>query len=91
MWPDGIVMASPTFDQHLGLIQRCEDLRIQQLVAQLRIEALIVAVFPRTSRFDKEGLHAEAAEPSPHLFGGKFAAIVGPYVFLWTMDCKEFS
>ncbi len=50
--PDGVVVDSPPFRQHSDLLHRVEDLTVQELVPQLRVEALAVAVFPRTSRFD---------------------------------------
>src|ERR687896_424935 len=40
MRPDGIVVASPAFDDDLRLAQRVEDLPIEELVTQARIEAL---------------------------------------------------
>jgi hypothetical protein len=40
MRPDHVVVSSPTLDDDLGLVQRVEDLAIEKLVAQARIEAL---------------------------------------------------
>ncbi|ESW62637.1 hypothetical protein X772_36915 [Mesorhizobium sp. LSJC280B00] len=42
-------MLTPSFDDNPGLLQRVEDLAIEQLVAELRIEALAIAVLPRTA------------------------------------------
>ncbi len=44
MWPDGVVVTPPGFDEDPGLLQRAEDLSIEELVAQPRIEALDIAV-----------------------------------------------
>jgi hypothetical protein len=33
--PDGVVLSSPAFDEHLGFPERVEDLALQQLVAEL--------------------------------------------------------
>ena len=52
MWPDRIVMVSPAFDEHLGLLQRVEDLSIEQLVSELPIEGLVEPVLPRASGLD---------------------------------------
>ncbi len=52
-------MPAPALDQDVSLAERCEDFSIQQLVAQLRIEALIVAILPRAAGLDIEGLHIE--------------------------------
>ena len=46
MWPDRIVVAPPLLDQHFGLLQRVEDLAVEQLVPELAVEALVVAVLP---------------------------------------------
>ena len=40
---DGVVMAPPPLDQHLGFLQAIEDLAIEQLVPELAIEALVVS------------------------------------------------
>jgi hypothetical protein len=48
MRPDRVVVASPFFDNDPSLLQGVEDLAIEQLVAELRIEALAIAVLPRT-------------------------------------------
>ena len=50
MWADGIVVTPPDFDKDLGFSQREEDLSIEELVAQPRIEALDVAVLPGRTR-----------------------------------------
>ena len=35
MRPDGIVVMPPSFDQHFGLLQCIEDLRVQDFVPEL--------------------------------------------------------
>ena len=37
MRPDGVVVVAPLFDQHLGLLQRVEDLAVRQLVAEFAV------------------------------------------------------
>jgi hypothetical protein len=64
MRPDLIVVPSPLLDEHLGLVQRRELFSRQQLVAQLGVEALAVAVLPRAARLDEECLDVDPAEPS---------------------------
>ena len=44
MWPDSVVVTAPLLDQHLGLLQRVEDLAIEQFIPELSVEALVVAV-----------------------------------------------
>ena len=46
---DRIVQAPPLLDEDNGLRQRVEDLAVQELVPQLAVEALVVAVLPWTA------------------------------------------
>ena len=52
MWTDGIVVASPALDHDLSLLQRVEDLPVQQLVAQAGVETLDEGVLGRLARCD---------------------------------------
>ena len=69
MRPDGIVVASPVLDQHLRLAERREDLAVQELISELRVQALVVAVLPRASRFDVERLDADPTELASYVSG----------------------
>ncbi len=82
-------MPTPALDRDLSLAERRKDFSIQQRVAQLRIEALIVAILPWAAGFDIERLHAEPAEPAAHRLGGEFAAIIGSYVFRRALDGEQ--
>ena len=42
-----VVLFEPGIDDDLGLLCRCEPLRIEDLSAQGNVEALVVAVLPR--------------------------------------------
>ena len=53
MRPDGVVVIAPSLDQHLRLRQIVEDFPIQQLVPELTVEALVVAVLPRRAGLDE--------------------------------------
>lgn len=46
MWPLGIVVGPPLFDEHLRLLEGGEDLHVQAFVPELSVKALVVAVFP---------------------------------------------
>ena len=46
MGSEGVVMLAPSLDQHFGFPQRVEDLHVEELVSELRVEALVVAVLP---------------------------------------------
>ena len=71
-------MLPPAFDEHLGLLQRVKDFRVQQLVSGLAVERLVVAVLPGTAGFDEQRLHADPRQPFPHGDGRERGAIVGP-------------
>src|SRR4029450_7602275 len=49
VWADGIVVTPPALDHDLSLLQRIEDLPVQQFVAQAGVEALDVPVLPRAA------------------------------------------
>ena len=59
MGSDGIVQPPPLLDEYRCLGQCVEDLSVQELVSQFAVEALVVAVLPRTARRDVEGLEGE--------------------------------
>src|SRR5690606_25206042 len=53
------------------------DLTVEQFVAELRVEALAVAVLPRASRFDDLCLCAYGYDPLPYSLGDELRAVVG--------------
>ena len=77
MWPLGVVVPPPGFDDDLGLGEAVEDLTVEQFVAELRVEALAVAVLPRASRFDERCLCADGYDPLPYSLGDELRAVVG--------------
>jgi hypothetical protein len=64
MRPDRIVMAPPAFDDDLSFSEGVEDLAMEQLVAKAGVEALNIAVFPRTAPLDVGSLSADSGDPS---------------------------
>ena len=76
MRSDRIVVPPPLLDQYLGLVERRELLACQQLVAELGVEALTVAVLPRAAWLNEERLHADPAEPLAHVSGHELWPIV---------------
>ena len=76
MRPDGVVVIVPSLDQHFRLRQIVEDFPIQQLVPELAVEALVVAVLPWRAGLDLERLHADTRQPVPHRLCGELAAII---------------
>src|SRR5690606_22519284 len=77
VWPLGVVVPPPGFDDDLGLGEAVEDLTVEQFVAELRVEALAVAVLPRASRFDECCLCADGYDPLPYSLGDELRAVVG--------------
>ena len=43
---DGVVMPSPSLDQHFGLGETIEDLAIEQFVAKRTVEAFVISILP---------------------------------------------
>jgi len=63
-------------DQHAGLGERVEHLGVEQLVAQLAVEAFHVAVLPRTAGLNESCLGAGAVDPALHSRGNKLWPVV---------------
>ena len=78
MGPDRVVVASPALDDDLGLAQTVEDLAIEQLIAKAGVEALDVAVLPRTAPLDIGSLGADSGDPSLDSLGDELRSVVGP-------------
>lgn len=91
MRPDGVVMASPSFDQDLCLSQGVEDLPVQELVAQAAAEGLAVAILPWAAGCDVEHLHTDPRQPLLHGVGDKLRAVVGPYMRRRPTGDEQFS
>src|SRR5215470_11607026 len=77
MGPDRIVMAPPAFDDDLSFLEGVEDLAIEQLITQASVEALDVAVLPRTAPLDVGSLGADSCDPSLDSLGDELRSVVG--------------
>jgi len=73
---DGIVVNAPALDQDDCFPERIEDFPVEQLVPELTVEALIIAVFPWRSWLDVERLDADPPEPVAHGMGSELSAII---------------
>ena len=75
-------MDPPCLDHHAGFGEGIEDLAVEQLVAELRVEALAVAVprktvagpfsgprLPGTAGLDERRLRSHGLDPAPHRLG----------------------
>lgn len=58
-----VVVDAPTFSQHLYLPQRVKDLPIQELITQLRVEALAITVLPWRTGFDIQRPGSGVSQP----------------------------
>ncbi len=53
MWANGVVVASPVFEENPGILEGVEDISVQELVAQPRVEALDVSILPGRTWLDE--------------------------------------
>ena len=77
MRPQSIVVAPPTFDHDLRLLERIEDLAIKQLVSKPGVEALDEPVLPRASWSDVRRLRPNRRNPFLDGLGDELRAVVG--------------
>jgi hypothetical protein len=54
MWSEHVVFQTPFFNQYFSFFQGIKEFAIEQFIPQFAIKALIVTVFPGTSRFNKK-------------------------------------
>src|SRR6187402_1800935 len=78
--PDSLVVLAPPFDDNPGLLQRVEDLAVEQLVAKLRVEALAIAVLPGTAGHDVGRAGPDSGNPLAHRLCNELRAVVGTNV-----------
>src|SRR5262249_37760074 len=71
-------MAPPALDDDSGLSERVEDFAVEQLAAKARVQALDVAILPRTAPLDVSGLGANSCDPFLHGLGHELRSVVGP-------------
>ena len=76
MRPQGVVVPPPAFDHDLRLLERIEDLPIEQLVPKPGIEAFDEAVLPRTARSDVSRLRSDSRDPLLDRLRDELRAIV---------------
>ncbi len=91
MRTEGIEVLSPPFDQCFGFLHRVEDFPRKQLVSELGVEALAIAVLPGRARLDVERPDAEPRQPFPQRRLDKFGAVIGPNVIWRTVREEEIS
>ena len=60
----------------MGVAELWELLPVQQLVSELAVEALHIAVLPWGARLDKQRADAEPAQPVANRLGGEFRSVI---------------
>ena len=75
------VFPTPDLRQHLCLLQRRENLPVEEFVPEFAVEAFDVAVLPRTPRLDEQRLDSQPREPFPDGFGGELGPVIRSDVF----------
>jgi len=63
VWTHLVVVAAPVFDHDPGLLERVEALAVEQLITQLAVESVAIAILPWTTRFDVSGLGSDGGDP----------------------------
>jgi hypothetical protein len=71
------VVAPPCLDDDLCLGEAIEDLPVEQFIAQLRVEALAIAVLPWVARLDERGLCPYRGDSLPHGLGDELRTVIG--------------
>jgi len=74
--PFRVVVTSPLLDHDPCLLQAVGDLAVEQLVAELSVKALAVAVLPGAPGLDEQRLRADLREPVPDDLGRHLRAVV---------------
>jgi len=76
MWPEVVVLPSPSVGQALGLNHRSEQLDVEELVSESAVQGLSKAVLPRGAWLDVSGCGPAAFKPAPQGVGDEFGAVV---------------
>ena len=84
-------MASPLLDQHLGFAELYEDFHVQRFVSEFRVEALVVAAFPRTAWLDVMRLDANPSKPATYAARDELRPTVGTNMFRPAVFDEEIS
>jgi hypothetical protein len=74
---DGVEVDAPSFSQHPDLLHRVEDLAVQELIAQLRVEALTEAVLPRRAGLDVQRLRTRIGQLLAQIASHELRPVVG--------------
>src|SRR5271168_258676 len=81
-----VVFHAPLLDHYLCLLQRVENFPVQAFIPQFSVEALAVAVLPRTSRLDVQRPGTHLAQPFPQFLRHELRTIVRTNVFRYSVE-----
>ena len=84
-----VVEVPPSLDDHAGLPHVVESLAVQALVAELAVEALDVAVLPRSARRDERGTNILVPQPAHHGPGRELGTVVAAQVLGLAVELHE--
>ena len=76
MGPEVVVLQAPLLNEDLRLEERVEALPVEALISQLAVEGLDVAVLPGAAGLDEERPHPDPLQPAAHRPGGELGAVV---------------
>lgn len=74
----GIVMAAPDLDEDVGLGAAAEVFHAEALVAELAVEAFVVAVLPRLAGVDQRGVNLGFGEPLQDGVAHELGSVIRP-------------
>ncbi len=60
MGSESIVLFPPPFDDNLGLPKSIENLPVEHFISQFSIKGFVVAILPRATWLDEQGLDSAA-------------------------------
>lgn len=80
MRPDGVVVHPLSLDHHLRFGAVAESLDAQALVAELPVEALVVAVLPWLTGIDVGGTNIRLCQPAQDGSADELRAVVGAHI-----------
>jgi len=76
MRPEGVVFPAVVLDDHPGFGEDPELFPVEAFVTEVPVEALHIAILPRTAWVDVDRLDLVLGEPLLHRLGDELAAVV---------------
>jgi len=78
VWPRGVVVVPPVFDEHSGFGEQSEFGDAQQFISDLAVERLDPRVLPGSFWFDVDRAKASQVAPDPQDPGDHLRSVVHP-------------